>query len=304
MSGDASPRIADPELGAWLTAIAQQEYSAPSIPQLRAKRARPSRPDIPTVRDLVLAADDGARIPVRTYRHDATNTRATCVYVHGGAFVFGDLDSHDRACRRLAALGGIDVIALDYRLAPEHPAPAAMEDVCTVLEWLDTSTESKRPIGLAGDSAGALIAHLAANATDISVDRLLMINPNVDLTLSMPSVQTKGSGWGLNARDLEWFVSQWAPTAAMREGQALSPLQHPPSASPMTTIITSEHDPLRDEGLALVQHLRAAGRLAAHHHLDGMVHGVINLDTISPTARQAGDRFLTEFAAGLVTTRG
>lgn len=304
MNCDATPKIADLELEAWLTDIAGHESSAPSIAQLREKRSRPSGPDIPLVRDLVVSAEDGIRVPVRAYRHDTVQTRATCVYVHGGAFVFGDLDSHDRACRRLAALGGIDVIAVDYRRAPEHPAPAAIEDVRTVLEWLNRRAVGDRPIGLAGDSAGALIAFLAADATDITVDRLLMINPNVDLTLSSHSVQTKGSGWGLNARDLEWFVSQWAPSTAMRERQALSPLQRPPALAPMTTIVTSEHDPLRDEGLALVQHLRGSGRLTAHHHLDGMVHGVINLDVISPTARRRGDHFLTEFAEELVASRG
>ncbi|MFD6897536.1 alpha/beta hydrolase fold domain-containing protein [Rhodococcus sp. NPDC060086] len=186
------------------------------------------------------------------------------------------------ACRRLATLSGIDVIAVDYRRAPEHPAPAAIEDVRAVLAWLNNRPESIQPIGLAGDSAGALIAYLATYGSEVEIDQLLLINPNVDLTLSSPSVEAKGTGWGLNARDLEWFVSQWAPTAAMCEGQALSPLQNPPSAAPMTTVITSEHDPLRDEGLALARHLRGAERLTAHHHLDGMVHGVINLDTISP----------------------
>lgn len=131
-----------------------------------------------------------------------------------------------------------------------------------------------------------------------------MINPNVDLTLSRPSVQSRGTGWGLNARDLEWFVSQWAPTIALRAGKALNPLRHRPAAAPMTTVVTSEHDPLRDEGLALVQHLRGAGRLTAHHHLDGMVHGVINLDAISPTARLWGDHFLKEFAEELIKSRG
>lgn len=303
MSGDGSPRIADPELKAWLADIAGQEPSAPSIAQLRARRPRPIGPDVPSIRDQVLIADDGVRIPVRMYRHDVSETRATCVYVHGGAFVFGDLDSHDRACRRLATLGGIDVIAVDYRRAPEHPAPAAIDDVRAVLAWLNNSIEGTQPIGLAGDSAGALIAYLAAHESKVQIDQLLLVNPNVDLTLSSPSVETKGTDWGLNARDLEWFVSQWAPTTAMREGQALSPLQNRPSAAPMTTIITSEHDPLLDEGLALVQHLREAGRLTEHRHLDDMVHGVINLDTISRTARRAGDRFLTEFAEELTTPR-
>lgn len=304
MSGDGPSKIADPELAAWLASLAEQEPSPSSIAQLRSRRRRPAGPNVSSVRNQAFIADDGRCIPVRMYQHDALKARATCVYVHGGAFVFGDLDSHDRACRRLAALGGIDVIAVDYRRAPEHPAPAAIDDVRAVLARLSESLERNQPIGLAGDSAGALIAYLAAHGSDVEIDQLLLVNPNVDLTLSSPSVEAKGTGWGLIARDLEWFVSLWAPTIAMREGPALSPLQIPPSAAPMTTIVTSEHDPLRDEGLALAHHLREAGRLTAHRHLDGMVHGVINLDTISPTARRLGDQFLTEFAEELTAPRG
>ncbi|QEV99577.1 alpha/beta hydrolase [Microbacterium caowuchunii] len=304
MTSGATTRIADPELADWLASIQSQEYAAPSISRAREKRSRPAGPEISVVRDEVLAAENAVPVPVRVYRHDAEKTRTTCVYVHGGAFVFGDLDSHDRACRRLAALGRIDVVAVDYRRAPEHPFPAAIDDVRTVLAAVRHSIGSDQPLGLAGDSAGALIAFSAAEAPDIAVDRLLMVNPNVDLTLSMPSVESWGTGWGLDARDLEWFVSKWAPTSAIRGSSTLDPLRRAPLATPMTTIITSEYDPLRDEGLALAEHLQRAGRLTRHHHLDGMVHGVINLDTVSPTARRWGDCFLTEFAEELINSRG
>lgn len=303
MTADPAVQIADPELRAWLADLAADD-SEPSITRLRQHRDRPRGPEIGEVVDFTVSAPSSVPVRVRAYRHTGEANRATCVYVHGGGFVFGDLDSHDRACRRLADLGQIDVVAVDYRRAPEHPAPAAIEDVRTVLAALRNDPErDDLPLGLAGDSAGALIAFLASEASDNAVDRLLMINPNVDLTLSMPSIKTLGSGWGLSSRDLEWFVTQWAPHHEQREHPTLNPLQRPLGTIPMTTIVTSDLDPLRDEGLALGEHLRNAGRLARHDHLNGMVHGVINLDFVSPTARSQGDRILREFAEDLVAAK-
>lgn len=217
--------------------------------------------------------------------------------------MFGDLDSHDRACRRLATLGGIDVVAVDYRRAPEHPAPAAIEDVVSVLEFLGSTLGSDLPIGLAGDSAGALIALLAVEATDATIDRLLLINPNVDLTLSMPSISAFGDGWGLSALDLECFIAQWVPDEDERRSSTFNPLQRTLGEVPMTTIVTSECDPLVDEGVALAARLKDAERLARHHHLTGMVHGVINLDELSPQAQLSGNEFLREFAKDLIASR-
>jgi len=296
-------QVADAELESWLAEIAAAPRAAPSVTNLRAKRTRPLGPEIAMVDDHFVSSGDAHPVSVRSYRHDGVLGVPTCVYVHGGGFVFGDLDSHDRACRRLAVLGGINVIAVDYRRAPENPAPAAIDDVRTVLTATRTAIGAHAPLGLAGDSAGALIALLATDAPRAEVDRVLLVNPNADLTLSMPSVKTKGTGWGLDAQDLEWFVSQWAPTPELRESRALNPLLQLPPATPMTTVITSEHDPLRDEGLALAEHLRDAGRLTKHRHLDGMVHGVINLDAVSPSARAWGDQFLTEFARELIDAR-
>lgn len=288
---------ADPELDAWLVLHGGSSGFPPDVTALRRRRDRPAGPPVTAVTDELLSQESGIRL--RNYRHDARESRATCVYVHGGAFVFGDLDSHDRVCRRLAALGEIDVVALDYRRAPEHPAPAAIDDVAAALRLIRERLGEQTVLGLAGDSAGALIAYLAAETARVRIDRLLLINPNVDLTLSMPSIREKGHGWGLDARDLEWLIQQWAPTEDLRRGTALNPLQRPAHSMPLTTIVTSEHDPLRDEGIALAEHLRGAGQLAHHEHLEGMVHGVITLDSVSPSAGRAGDRILSDFARTL-----
>lgn len=179
-----------------------------------------------------------------------------------------------------------------------------MEDVCTTLATIRHGLDDDRPLGLAGDSAGALIGLLAAESSDVDVDRLLLINPNADLTLSMPSIQSLGEGWGLSSRDLEWFVAQWAPTVRQRRSSALNPLTRPLRALPMTTVVTCQFDPLRDEGLALVERVRNADRLARHHHVEGMIHGIINLDAVSSTARRVGDGILSEFADDLRASRG
>lgn len=288
--------IADPELEAWLRGLPNGDRSTPSISALRQPRARPAGPAVAVVTDNV-TSPGGVRF--RAYRHGASWERTTCVYVHGGGFVFGDLESHDRACRRLATIGEVDVVAADYRRAPEWPAPAAIEDVVDVLRHARERVGDTVALGLAGDSAGSLIAYLAAELAQVRLQGLLLVNPNVDLTLAMPSVAEKGEGWGLSAGDLRWFVDQWAPTETQLCGPTLNPLQRPVSELPMTTVVTSEHDPLKDEGIALADHLRRAGRLHHHEHLDGMVHGVINLDTVSPSARRMGDTVLRDFAAML-----
>jgi acetyl esterase len=293
--------IADAELAAWVESVRDSAPDLPTVAELRRDRLRSAGPHMALVRDEHLPGERG--IGVRSYRHDPQRHRPTCVYVHGGGFVFGGLASHDRACRRLASLGGIDVVAVDYRLAPEHPSPAAVDDVREVITAMRRRLDDVLPLGVAGDSAGALIAFLAVESVEIPVERMLLVNPNVDLALSMPSVAEKGRGWGLEARQLEWFIRQWAPTERLRRGTALNPLRRSVGNVPPTTVVTSEHDPLRDEGIALAEHLDRAGRLAHHEHLEGMVHGAVNLDTVSPTARRMSDGFLRNFAASLHEAR-
>jgi acetyl esterase len=140
------------------------------------------------------------------------------LYAHGSGFVFVDLDSPDRVCRRLALTANAAVLSVDYRLAPEHPAPAAVDDLFNVARWSARLPDQVGPVmpnpALAGDSAGGAIAVLAAARlarASISSSAVLLICPNTDLTLSQPSVSSKASGWGLEAQALGWFVQQWAP---------------------------------------------------------------------------------------------
>ncbi|MCC9205097.1 alpha/beta hydrolase fold domain-containing protein [Arthrobacter sp. zg-Y769] len=307
--------VADPGLAAWLQEIRRSEGPAPSLEQiqrLRGPRPRAAGPGLAEVKDLVVPGS----VPVRArlYRSSAAAQHLT-VFVHGGGFVFGGLASHDRLCRRLALLGGTAVLAVDYRLAPEHPAPAAVDDVAAVLDWAAGGLQGRVPaelgqllpgVGLAGDSSGGLIAFLAARrlaAASARPDLLFLAYPNADLTLSLPSIRQKGEGWGLSARDLAYYISLWVPDASPGTLAGLSPVHGftlPGSGMPVPAIVaTAEHDPLRDEGKLLAERLAAAGADVEYVPHAGLVHGFLTLDAVSPAARRAGDALLGQYGVSL-----
>ncbi|MCQ1957377.1 alpha/beta hydrolase [Arthrobacter sp. zg-Y826] len=303
--------VADPALAAWLQEIrgaAQVDASLEQIRQLRAPRERPAGPEVVEVRDLEIPGS--VPVPARLYRSGAAAQPLT-VFVHGGGFVFGGLESHDRLCRRLVLLAGTAVLAVDYRLAPEHPAPAAVDDVASVLAWAAGGRAGRVPeelgavlpaVGLAGDSAGGLIAFLAARrlaGTSAGPAVLFLAYPNADLTLSAPGIRGKGEGWGLSVRDLAFYISQWVPNASPKTLAEFSPVHGFPLPGPgmraRTVLATAEHDPLRDEGELLAGRLRAAGADVEYVPHAGLVHGFLTLDAVSPAARLAGDELLGRY---------
>jgi acetyl esterase len=236
---------------------------------------------------------------VRRYRPGVRE--ATIVFVHGGGWVLGDLETHDRLCRLLAAGSGASVTAVDYRRAPDHPWPAAVEDVIAVVESERARHDSAHPLLLAGDSAGGTIATLAcldlARAEPATVCGLSLACPNTDLTLGCPSVQRFGGGWGLDEEALRWFVEQWVPDPEMRGRGDVSPLfADDLTPLPSTHVATAELDPLGDEGRALAERLRAAGALASHRDEQGLVHGFVTLDHVSDAAAAATRRWIDDTA--------
>jgi acetyl esterase len=226
------------------------------------------------------------------------------LYLHGGGFVMGDLDSHDSTCRRLARTADVTVMALDYRRAPEHPGPIAVQDAVAAWVWVsgrlaELGGDPAAGLALAGDSAGGAIAVLAAvrlRKTGHRPTALLLAYPNADMTLSQPSIESEGHGWGLEAEDLRWFVEQWVPDPARRADPAVSPLHADLSGLPPVVLATAEHDPLRDEGEALAVRLRDAGVEVDHRPHPGLVHGFLGLGHVSPAAARAGSALFTRFA--------
>ncbi|TCK22974.1 alpha/beta hydrolase [Pseudonocardia endophytica] len=214
-------------------------------------------------------------IPVRSYR-PAEDTGAIVVYLHGGGWVVGDLDTHDPVCRRVANATGATVVSVDYSLAPEHPHPAALDDAEMVLRYLSASAYG-RPIGVAGDSAGAsLAAGLAVRAArggGMRVDAQLLFYPATDPTGSHPSVAENGHGYFLTAADMAFFWEQYLPGGAGATDPDIALLGTDVRGVAPAVIATAEFDPLRDEGRAYADQLERAGVTVHRVEGPGLIHG-------------------------------
>lgn len=311
--------LADAGLARWVAEVRQasgpswREAGAAALREDSRRRAaaRPPGPALPLVRDLSTAGGSRPGLPLRLYRA-ATEPRRLVLYLHGGGFVLGDLESHDGICRRLARIADVAVLAVDYRRAPEHPGPAAVDDAVTAFVWAQARPDelgalAAAGIGLAGDSAGgalALLASVRLRAEGRQPAALLLAYPNADMTLSEPSVWQEGHGWGLEADDVRWSVAQWIPDPARRTAADLSPVHAELGGLPPTVIATAEHDPLRDEGGALARLMRAAGVNVSFVPHPGLVHGFLGLAHISAAAERAGDELLGRFGRLLREDRG
>lgn len=233
--------------------------------------------------ELVVSADHEvpgpAPLAVRSYAPRAGAVGAL-VFAHGGGWVSGDLDTNDGLCRRLAAATGALVVSVAYRLAPEHPYPAAIDDLQRALEWLATGASGllgpHAPIGVAGHSAGGNLAAalalrcLAGAAPAIRVQVLL--SPVLDADDERQSYLECEEGLPLTAADMRWFWSQYAPSDRRLDPQA-SPLRAPSLAgSAPAVIVAAEADPLRDEAIAYARRLSDAGVPTTFELVPGVPH--------------------------------
>jgi acetyl esterase len=218
------------------------------------------------------------------------------VYFHGGGWVIGDLNTHDDPCRFLAAHSGAKVLAVDYRLAPEHPFPAAVEDAEAAYEWAVENAhrlgiDSTR-IAVGGDSAGgnlaATVCLLARDGGTRSPAMQLLIYPVTETVGEAPSRRTFGEGFLLTRRDMDWFEERYLPPDVDRSDPRVDLLGAADLSNlPPAYVATAGFDPLRDEGEAFAERLREAGvRVALRRHL-GLVHTFVNLTAICPSARAA-----------------
>jgi acetyl esterase len=300
------PPLADAELTAFVEAVRQD----PGLPARavgaaelrRAQRlrvdARPRGPELAHVGDLTVGSTS---VRARLYRPSAA-VGPLVVFLHGGMWTIGDLESHDRMCRRLAARTGAAVLSVDFRRAPEHPWPAAVDDCAEVVRWAVTGggpgTRIAGPVVVMGDSSGGNLAALAClrlrdDGGPLPAGQVLAY-PNTDLTLSRPSVRSKATGWGLTADDVAWGAEQWVPDPSRRADPAVSPVYADLGGLPPAVVVTAEHDPLRDEGDAYAARLAAANVPVGHRCETGMVHGFLTLDTLSPAAAAAGERVFAD----------
>jgi acetyl esterase len=257
------------------------EQSTPE--QARAARAARQRPPTNTihhVRDL-----DAGGVPARLYRPSDDDGLGLLVYLHGGGWVIGDLDSHDDVCRGLATRSGHAVLSIDYRLAPEHPFPAGLEDSVTALRWahehaVELGCRADR-IAIGGDSAGGNLAAVVAQLGVAPLVYQLLVYPVTDCTRAQPSYEQNATGYFLSRDGMGWFIDHYlSGDKGSPTDPRVSPLfarDEAVASSPPALVITAEFDPLRDEGDAYAARLAALGVPTSHVRFGGMFHGFFSL---------------------------
>jgi acetyl esterase len=252
-------------------------------------------PDLASVRDIVIPSPAGG-IKARVYS-PATDAPGVIVYFHGGGWVVGSLDGWDASCRALAAASGCDVVSVDYRLAPEHVFPAAVDDAFDALVWVASDGRgglaAGRPVVVAGDSAGGNLAAVCAlRARDAGGPPLamqLLVYPVTDSDLERRSyLQYDGNELILNRRDMVWFWDHYAPDPAARVHPDASPLRaRDLSGLPPAYVITAEHDPLREEGFDYADRLRSARVPVEHRHFGSQIHAFFTFVNVLEDADKA-----------------
>ncbi len=252
---------------------------------------QPPPDTVAEVRD-VLIPRPAKPLGLRLYR-PAGSTYADVLpgllYLHGGGWVLGSLDSHDGVCRRLANLAFCEVVAVDYRLAPEHPFPAAVEDAAAALAWVSGQADElgidPARIAVGGDSAGGNLAAVLAlmgrdGAAPATVFQMLLY-PAVDLTMASGSYARITDRVPLTAATMRYFIDHYAPGAEQRLDWRASPLRAATLAgTPPALVLTVAHDPLADEGRAYAERLEADGVRVTVLHLSDQVHGILTMGRI------------------------
>ncbi len=259
---------------------------------------QPAPPPVASVQALQAQGPHGA-IPLRLYRPLGTmadQVLPALVYYHGGGWVIGDLDTHDTLCRELANGSGCAVVSVDYRLAPEHRFPAAVDDAIAAAAWVRREATALRldpaRIAVGGDSAGgnlaAVVAIAARDAGEAPFAWQLLIYPATDQHRTAPSHERNGQGYLLTTDTMDYFTGHYIPDAAGYADWRASPLLHSDlSRLPPALVLTAGYDPLRDEGLAYAQKLSDAGNRATHLSFERQIHGFILMGKVLDEANDA-----------------
>ena len=254
--------------------------SAAQARDIRAKRQRPSTEPIHHTRDL-----DAGGVPARLYRPNERDDLGLLVFLHGGGWVLGNVETHDNLCRILANSSGQAVLSVDYRLAPEHQFPAPLDDAVTATRWAHANAASlgcsPDRLAIGGDSAGANLAIVAGHLAPAPLRYQLLVYPATDLTCSFPSFTENAEGPQLTAAGMRWFINHYlGGTPTNVTDPRVSPhfaADHVLAKSPPTLLITAQYDPLRDEGDAYAARLAALGVPTSHVRFSGMYHGFFSL---------------------------
>ena len=275
-----------------------RQLGAPPLHELTAAEGRanyvamrtPSTVELHEVRDLVA---DGVKC--RLYRSSGTTSAPLLIYYHGGGWVIGDLDTHDDICRKLARDARCSVIAVDYRLAPEHPAPAALDDCIAATRWIFANAKSldvdAARIAIGGDSAGGNLAALVAMHAGVTPVFQLLVYPATDMRMDYPSHRENAQGYLLTADSMKWFIGHYLQGDDKKKSDPLySPILSDDALlkkSPPTLVITAEFDPLRDEGEAYAARLSAVGVPTSTVRFHGQIHAFFGMSELLDDAAAA-----------------
>ena len=287
-----------PQVQALLDRVAQSPFppyhtvSAPVARRIyRDTRAvlAPKAPEVAEVRLLAFA-----NYAMRVYRPAAGETLPALMYFHGGGWTIGDLDTHDVLCRQLAVGARCVVFSVDYRLAPEHPFPAAVDDCFAATRYVAENAAKLKVQGIAvgGDSAGgnlaATVALLSRDAGGPALAFQLLIYPATDQRMGSASHERNGQGYLLTADSIRYFRRSYLPNERDWDDWRASPLLAKSHAKlPPALVITAGYDPLVDEGRAYADKLRAAGVEVVYREYADMVHGFVLFGGVVDTANAA-----------------
>jgi acetyl esterase len=259
---------------------------------------QPAPPEMAAVRELKMPGPAG-EISLRLYRplgSDANAALPVLVYYHGGGWVIGDLDTHDPMCRQLCNGAGCAVVAVDYRMGPEHRFPAAVDDSLAAAHWVRANAgelhlDADR-MAVGGDSAGgnlaAVVALAARDAGDLPLRFQLLIYPATDQRRGAPSHQSNGQGYLLTRDTMNYFHDHYIADPKQDLGWRASPLLHESHRGlPPAFVLTAGYDPLRDEGLAYAQKLSEAGVNASLVCFERQIHGFVPMGKVLDEANVA-----------------
>lgn len=306
----------DPDLAAALQRIAVPQESPATEVTAHDVRAAGRAATVGTRRPhevVAVAAVEDVGVPggagemgARVYRPFGDGPLPTVAFLHGGGWVSGDLDTHDNIARDIARGSGAVVVSVDYRLAPEHPFPAAVDDAIAATRWIAQNTGrfgGDGAFGLAGDSAGGNLAAVASHSLRDSgarVDAVLLLYPVTDPTGPFPSRTEFENGYVLNDATIRWLFAQYAGTHDDHSDPRIAPLLSADlSGLAPAVIATAALDPLRDDGEAYATALREAGVEVYLRRYDGMVHGFFDMGRWSPVAQSAIDQVTLLFGEAL-----
>lgn len=293
-----------------LQAIARRRDEDAPIEKVRAAmrgeaRLVGGRQPIGSVRDLTVAGR-----PARLYRPGrpvSDEPGPLLVYFHGGGFIEGDLDTHDAPCRVLAQRSGVPVLALTYRLAPEHPFPAAHDDAEEGYRWVvDHAAEvgaDPARLAVGGDSAGANLAAsvaLAAARDGLPLAWQLLVYPVTRVGIETPSRERYGDGFYLSSEFIERADASYTPRPEDRDDPRISILEAPvPAGLAPAYVVTAGFDPLRDEGEAYARRLADAGVEVELERREDQIHGFLNIVGVGDSCRRAVDDIAARLRSAL-----